>query len=160
MVELGSEPDLMTLPPRFCQRAKLPSVHTYLHATAGRLKNELPYRKVCCELQRTVRARLAVKTVTGPGEGKGLENCMTTYHACICPITSLLPPGWLALGRPIPLEVGRKEFSPLWNQERFHNEGCVSWALCVTQAVYPSADKVTCSAQCQAPAATRGPGSS
>lgn len=58
---------------------------------AERLKNGLMYVKACCEHQRVAFGRLAVKMVSGPGEGKGLENFMATYHTCLCPITSSAP---------------------------------------------------------------------
>lgn len=64
----------------------------------------------------------------------------------------------MALGRPSPPEVGRKESSLLRNQEQFHNKGRVSRALCVTQPIHPSADKVVRPAQWQAAAATGGLG--
>ena len=81
----------MTLQPRFYQQAKLPSVHTCLQGMAKKLKHGLGYWKACWELQRLVCGRLVVKMVTGPGEGKGLEYFMITYHACLCPITSSTP---------------------------------------------------------------------
>lgn len=56
---------------------------------------------------------LAVEMVTRLGEGKGLENFVTTHHACICSYNFLSPMRVFGPRQPIPPKVGRKEFSSL-----------------------------------------------